>query len=71
MSVFNAERLEAPNGKPNNISGYAYQGDPSEPGRLTLRLQGVPTSSPCKLNCIAKTDNFSYYSIAVYLILHY
>ena len=31
-----------PQGQPSNISGYAYLKDASQPGKLTVHLEGVP-----------------------------
>ena len=42
ISVRNFERIGAPDGKASAINGYAFVPDASEPGQLSLRLDGVP-----------------------------
>jgi len=41
ISVHNYETVGAPDGTPKTIDGYAYVADPSEPGKLTVHLDGT------------------------------
>ena len=49
VSVRNAERVGAPDGKPNTIEGYAFQPDPKVEGQFKVHLSGVLFGAPCKL----------------------
>ena len=46
VTVFN--RYKTREGIEDKINGYAFIPDPREPGRLRVKLDGVPVESPCK-----------------------
>lgn len=46
VSVHNRERVGSVSGVESEIYGYAAQSDPSNPGALTVYLQGVPVGAP-------------------------
>lgn len=42
ISVRNFERIGAPDGRASAINGHAFVPDASQPGQLSIRLDGVP-----------------------------
>ena len=51
VSVHNTAKIGSPDGKDDNILGWAQAEDPSKPAQLTVHLQGVPFGAPCKYGC--------------------
>jgi lipocalin len=45
ISVFNAQKSSLTN-ETETISGYAYQKTTTDPGKLSVQLDGVPTNAP-------------------------
>jgi lysozyme C len=58
VSVLNSQINS--NGKLEQISGYAYYTNSSEPGKLTVHLDGVPTDSPYWVLKLGEVVNNQY-----------
>ena len=49
ITVYNANRQNGPSGEIDDINGYGFLPDPTEPGQLLVQLErGLPTPQKCK-----------------------
>ena len=48
IDVFNANRQSFPDGKPSNITGIAFNPDPSEPGKYKVQFPNSGPPGDCK-----------------------